>query len=1120
MGCKGRFLLFLLLVSVAQFLPRNVQAQGQSVYGAITGVVTDPSGAAIPKAKVTATNMATGVSTATESDSAGYYVVGNLTAGTYTLEVSVTGFQGFKEQNIVVDIDRTVRIDPKMVVGNVTQTVEVTGAAPALQTEKVEVTGTITSTQLDSIPTAYNNATGFVKLMPGVLEAPGGQGLPGNNGTDGYFGVSANGARSQQNFQMLDGTIDTEPIGGAAGVVPPIDALEAVTATTANYDVEYGQAQGVVTSLTTKSGSNKWHGTGYEFNQVNATSARNPFTEATSNTGHFVWNQFGGTIGGPIKKNKAFVFGGFQGTRVRSGANTLTSVPVAAFRNGDFSAIAATNPIYDPTTGNPDGSGRTQFAYGGTPNVMNPANFSPVSVNLLKLIPLPNSGTGYQNNFVAPLGSYTGQNTQYERVDYNLNENNRLFGRYTHNWGHGGCTNVSGFGPGAAPALALPDCALTTGSEDFITVDFVHVFTPTFVVEARFGDMIYRTNEKELDQSASTSTSIGLVGLNDACSVCGGLAGFNVGGPVGNFDVGNTSHNYQVDDEGNYDYVGIATWTKGSHTVKFGSEIDLANDHRRDTASQGEFGCANTGVCNGNGFPQSITGDNGVNGSGLGMAAFLLGDAGAFGRVIYANPLPAANQKRDAFYIQDTWHVTKKFTAILGLRYDYIGYPTSPFKGGIANFNFTNSDSIVSNFTGVSATGNVNENWKNFAPRVGLAYQVMSGTVVRAGYAKAYPIGFYGANFGAITNDWPNASREDLSQTNPYFPLIQFPQQTLPPFVSGFSILAAAGNPGQYPTPPDSEGFGQDPHNPTNSVDQWNFTIEHDFGNRTTLSAAYVGSATRHLFYRIDYNASKPGPGLNIEDNEAYFPAYGYYSPAYNQSNQSTSGYEGLQINFVKRYSQGFTLTTALTWSKAYDEGTHNPFDPFDSKLDRAPEDGERALILSIGHVWELPFGKGKPYLSNSSSVVNALVSGWKWSGITRYMSGDPLTPVWGDQSSLNSNCCTLRPDRIAGGFVSNPTASRWFNTAAFIQPGLYREGTAGRGILRGPGFFDADWSLARDFKLGETTKFSIQWQLLNAFNRANLSDPDTTVTDSTAAQIFGIAQGMRTMQLGIHFYF
>jgi hypothetical protein len=1104
----------LVLFALAQISPRSVRAQGQSVYGAITGVVRDPSGAGIPNAKLTAINTATGVQSVVVSDSAGYYIVSSLTAGTYSLEVSAPGFRTLKQETIPVGIDRTVKFDPTLTVGNVEQKITVTGAPPPLETEKVEITQTITRTELESIPTAYNNATGLVKLLPGVVEAPGENGLPGNDGKDGYFAVSANGGRSQQNLTELDGTTDTEPIGGAAGVVPPLDALQAVTGTTSNYDVEFGQVQGLVTLLTTKNGTNQWHGSGYEFNQVNATSARNPFTESTTNTGHFVWNQFGGTVGGPIKKNKVFIFGGYQGTRVRSGAPVLTTVPTAAFKTGDFSSLAATNPIFDPLTGNPDGTGRTQF-----PENIIPSNrISSVSSALMAQIPLPNL-PGNNNNFVAPLGQFTSQNTEFVRLDYNVNNSNRFFGRYTHNSGQGGCTNVSAFGPGAAPPLALPLCNLTSGSDDFITVDYVHLFTPTFVVEGRFGDMIYRTNINALDQNTASSAAVGLDGLNNACPACGGLAGFIVGGPVGGFQIGNTSHNHQIDNEGVYDYVAIFTWTRGRHTLKFGTEIDFANDHRRDTSSQGEYGCANSGVCNSNGFPQSITGSADVNSSGLGVAAFLLGDAGAFGRVVYANNLPAANQKRDAFYIQDSWHVTPKFTAILGLRYDYIGYPTSPYKGGISNFNFTNTNSIISNYGNVSPTAGVLNNWWDFAPRIGLAYQVSPKTVVRAGYAKTYPIGFYGANFGAITNDWPNATRQDLSQTNPFSPIISFPQQQPPPFVSGFQILAAAGNPGEYPTPVDSAGFGQDPHNPTNSVDQWNFTVEHAFRNDTTLSAAYVGNAVRHLFYRVNYNASVPGPG-SILDNEAYYKTYGYYSPAYNQSNQSSSGYEGLQINLVKRYSKGFTITTALTWSKSYDFGLHNAYDPFNSERDRAVQDGERALVLTIGHVWELPFGRGKAFLANSSPVVNALVSGWKWSGISRYMSGDPLTPIWGDQAALNSNCCTLRPDRIGSGFLSNPTAALWFNPKAFVQPAPYQVGNSGRNILRGPSFFNVDWSLAKDFMLGETRRLQIQWQVLNAFNYVNLSDPDTTVTDSTAAQIFGIVQPMRAMQLGIHFYF
>ena len=257
------------LVSLALLtflLPRLVLGQGQSVYGAITGIVTDPSGAVVPNAKLTATNSATGVQTRVTSNSEGYYTVSNLTAGTYSLAVNAAGFQAYKQTDIPVEIDRTIRVDPKLTVGNIEQQVTVTGAPPPLQTEKVEITSTISSTVLQSIPTAYNNATGFVKLLPGVVESPGGNGLPGNDGKDGYFAVNVNGGRSQQNFQQLDGTVDTEPIGGAAGVVPPLDALEAVTATTANYDVEFGQSQGVVTSLTTKGGTNQWHGSGYEFN--------------------------------------------------------------------------------------------------------------------------------------------------------------------------------------------------------------------------------------------------------------------------------------------------------------------------------------------------------------------------------------------------------------------------------------------------------------------------------------------------------------------------------------------------------------------------------------------------------------------------------------------------------------------------------------------------------------------------------------------------------------------------------------------------------------------------------------------------------------------------------------
>lgn len=1085
------------------------KGQGQGVYGAITGAVTDPSGAAVPGAKVTATNLATGVQVPTTSNSAGYYTIVSLIAGKYRVDVAARGFKSFRQENVLVNIDNTVRLDVHLEVGSIAQQITVSGGPPQLQTEKVELTGTITSQQLQTIPAPHNNALGLVKLMPGVIQSPGQSGLPAA-GSDGYISVSANGGRAQQNVQYLDGVIDTEPIGGSAGVVPPIDSLQSVTTDTTNYDVEFGAVQGVVTTMTTKSGTNQWHGSLYENNQVNGYSARNPFTEPKT-TSHFVWNQFGGTAGGPIKKDKLFIFGGYQRTPIRSGGAILTTVPTAAFRQGDFSALTATNPIYDPSTGNPDGSGRTQFAN----NVIPSNRVSPVASKLMNLLPLPNL-PGTDNNFLAPLGSQTNANDTFERVDYSLNNSNRFFARYTHNWQNSGCTNVSAFGSGPAPALALPNCTAATGSNDMIAVDFVHVFSPTFVAEGRFGDMIFRTNQNALDQNSKASDAVGLTGLNGACPACGGLAGFRIGGPVGSFAFGNTDHAHSVDDEGNYDYVGIGTWTRGAHTIKFGTEVIFANDHRRDSSSQGDFGCWNGSLCNPVGFPQSITSAAGVANSGLGVASFLLGDASTFERIIYARNLPEANQKRDAFYVQDTWRATPKFTAVLGLRYDYIGYPTSSQKGGIANFDFTNTNSIVSNYGYIGPTAGVRNNWDDWAPRVGLAYRIGSATVVRAGYARSYPIGFYGANFGAITNDWPNATRQSLLQFSPFSPTITFGQGP-PPFVSGFDLLAAAGNPGEYPTPRDSTGFGTDINNPTTSVDQWNFTVEHQFGANVTLTTSYVGNATRHLFYRVDHNAPPPGPGpIN-----AHFPyaSLNYFVNAYDQSNQSSAGYEGLQVNLVKRYSKGLTLTTAVTWSRAYDFGSHNAFDPFNASLDRGPQDGERALVITVGHVWDLPFGPGKAFLSNKGPVVSHLVSGWQFSGVTTWMSGDPLTPFLSNSASLNSTCCQLRPDRIGSGFVSNPTQFKWFNSQAFVVPPPYTFGNSGRGILRGPSFFEPDWSLARSFRITEDKRLEVRWQVYNAFNTANLGDPTTDISSVLASQIFGISAPMRTQQFGIHFF-
>jgi outer membrane receptor protein involved in Fe transport len=1072
-------------------------AFGQAVSGSINGSITDSSGATVPGAVVRVVNNATGVEYVSKSNGAGYFNSSNLIAGSYRVEVVATGFKAVSYKAVTVDIGSLIRLDVSLEVGNIQDKVTVTAETAQLQTEKVELGGTVSERALLALPAEGRNPTALAGLHAGVIMGTGQEGIPGSGGSANYS-FSVNGQRAQMNRQLLDGVDDTEGVSGAAALVPSTDAIQEYQLVTSNYDVELGQVAGAVQIFTTKSGTNDLHGSAHEFNRANALFARNPFSEPNG-PGHFVWNQFGGTLGGPIKRNKLFLFGYYEGIRVRSGGNVLTTVPIAPFRTGDFSSLLPAHPIFDPQSGSANGVGRTPFAG----NIIPANRLDPIVQNLLSKLPSPTL-SGTDNNFLAPQANPLNQDLGTIRSDYIMNDASRIFVRYTRQQG-AQTSNVPAYG-----SLIFPGSNVSEGVQNSLTANYTRVVSPSLVFEGRFGWTANEWKSDAIDQASNTSESFGLPGLNSACSSCGGLAGFIIGGPVGGFSFGNSDHAHQVDNYGGYNFVGLATWTHGAHTFKFGSDTLLAWRDRRDTSSQGDFGCFNGGICAGNGFSQDITGDASLPGSGLSMATFLLGGVSAFGRVIYAHNLPLAHNTRTAFFAQDTWRVTPKLTLTLGLRWDYLGYPTSPQKGGIANFNFSNTNSIVSNYGDTSATANVNQNYKDFGPRVGLAYRIANNTVIRAGYARSYAIGFYGANFGAITNDWPNATRQNVRQNDAYAPIFQLAQGP-PAFVSGFDLLEAAGNPGQYPTP-NSTGFGTDTHNPDNSIDMWNFAIQHQFAGDVTLGVAYVGNATRHMFWRRDYNAALPGPGP-LNPRRPY-DVFGFNTNAYNQSNQTSSGYQSLQVSVQKRYSQGLSLTSAFTWGHSYDFGLHNAMYPWNTNLDRALQDNDRKFVFVFSHVWELPFGPGKPLLNNSGPL-KYIVGGWQLSGIETIESGTPFTPVLGDTASLNSDCCTLRPNVTGDPSVSNPSRDGWFNPAAFGVPALYTYGNSGRNILRGPGVVRVDLSLMKSFQIHEKTRLELQCEGYNAFNRTNLGNPNTTVDSSTAGKIFGISDIMRRIQLG-----
>ena len=1095
-----RILLLRTFGVAAAYIVLAASGFAQIVSGSITGSVSDPSGAGVAGAEIIVLNSATGVQAASTTGPSGLFNVANLIAGTYRVDVKAPGFKALTRPGIPLDIGKVVNLQFQLEVGSVQEQVLVTGEAPLLQTEQVEVSTTLGSQTLTSLPTEGRNPTALAIVVPGVIMNTGQEGIPSSQSSASYS-FQVNGQRAQLNRQLLDGVDDTEGVGGAPTIVPSTDALQEYKLVTSNYDVELGQVAGAVQLFTTKSGTNEIHGSAHEFNRVNGLFARNPFTEPNG-PGHFVYNQFGGTLGGPIKKNKLFLFGYYEGTRVRSGGNLLTTVPTAAFRSGDFSSIAAAHPIFDPTTGGPGGVGRTQFQSNGQLNVIPVSRLNPIAQSLLAKLPLPNL-SGTDNNFIVPSSNPTNEDLGTIRGDYVLNDSNRAFIRYTRR-AAASTSLVPQYGVLVGPANGA---SLSNGSNNSLSANYTRVVSPSLVLEGRFGWAQTIWSQNPPDFGTNSSQNFGIPNLND-CPGCGGLAGFNIGGPVGAFSFGNTDHSHQVDNFGSYDFVGIATWTKGTHTVKFGTDTLLGWRDRRDTSSQGGFGCG-SGICGANGFPQSITGSAALSSSGLSEATFLLGDVGNFGRVVYANNLPLAHNTTEGLFVQDTWRPTSRLTVTLGLRWDYIGHPTSPQKGGIANFNFSNTNTIISDFGNSSSTANEDQNYADFEPRVGLAYRLGSKTVIRAGFGRSYSIGFYGANFGAVTNDWPNATRQQLLQNDLYQPVITL-QQGPPVFVSGFDILKAAGNPGQYPTP-NSTAFGEDKHNPDNYVDQWNFAIQHEFPGNFTLSAAYVGNAVRHLFYRVNYNAALPGPS-DIDARRPY-AAYGFLVPAYNQSNQSSAGYQSLQLSGQKRYSNGLSLTGSFTWGRAYDFGSHNPMYNWNANLDRAPADYDRKFVFTFSHVWELPFGPNKTFL-NGRNALDRVVGGWSLSGIWTAETGTPFTPVLGDTSSLNSDCCTLRPNIVGSPSVSNQNRNLWFNPTAFAVPALYTFGDSGRNILRGPGLFRVDLSLMKSFAITERFRFELQWEAFNAFNRTNLSNPNNTVDSSTAGQITSIADIMRRMQL------
>jgi len=1139
----------------------------QQVSGSITGYVTDPGGATIPGATATVTDVLTAVVTQRTTSTSGLYLFTNLIPGTYTVAVIAKGFQKFVRENVVLNVDSSVTVDAHMQLGAVTQTVTVSGAPPLLNMQKSDVSGTLPARSVESLPTVGRNASTLVVVMPGVVINGYQQGVSENPSNG--FTATANGMFWGLNNYQIDGITDTQDgLSGYQILVPPEDGIQEMKVTTADYDAELGQVAGMVVQYSTKSGTNDLHGSLFEFNQNSDTFAANPYTEKIPGTGPkglgtgpspYNFNTFGGSLGGPIKKDKAFFFVDYEGNRTAQSTALLTTVPVTPFQNGNLTAAlgpklcynpaspssngvcggtltaplmvpttegetiqAQQNMIFDPLTGTPAGTGREAFTKGGVPNMIPASMVNPVSANLLNLLNQNLKG-GVLNQALTNenfSGVVPGAFNTYQvdtRIDVNVSDKDRLFGRYT--YFNGLLSDPAIFGLAGGPSAIGSNGEVGHYADQLGALNFTHTFSPTLLAEFRFGITRFALTGYQTDVGHMTNNQVGILGINTSSSLTQGLAGINVSGPVGGFTMGDPSG--QGLPRLNYDtqFEWDSNWSKmaGPHQLRWG--IDVIRERQNfltvNESSRGNFG-----------FNQLITSDASISGTGLGVGTFLLGMPSEFDRAVFSQ-LPAERDTRFAPYFQDNFHVNPKLTLNLGLRYDYIGPSTPAFAGGGVNFNPKTGDLLLSGLGQVSRTADINSNWTNFEPRVGFAYRVLSNTVLRGGFGRSYFTSQYGGGtFGTLCCSYPVQTRQDLNQVNSFFPIV-FPGQTtgytfnpnqaLPP--APLPVLPSSG---LLPLPQGLGAFAIPFNNPTAYVDSWNFTLQHQVNPNLVFSAGYVGNAGRNIYNSWNLNAAVPGPGL-VNPRRPLNPL-GIDTSIGERCNCENSNYNSLQVVVDKRLTSGYSIHSAFTWSKAlslpYGGFSGGPMDPYNLNASYAPTDNNREFVWTLAHEWNLPYGKGQQWGSGAPIWKQALLGGWVFNGITSLESGLPVFIGWSDTSSLNNGGDFGQRPNLVGNPLSSIPSGRWYNPAAFANPALYQFGNYDSGGIIGPPWYSADWALWKQFgfktPLSEDTTLQVRFESFNLFNYTNKANPDGTANDSTAGQIFNTFSPMRQFQFGL----
>ncbi|MEZ5352615.1 MAG: TonB-dependent receptor [Bryobacteraceae bacterium] len=1088
-------------------------APAQTITGSMTGTVTDASGAAIPNVKITATNQGTNVVFTTTTNEVGLYNLLFLPVGDYNLNAEAGGFKKSVLGPFRLDVNQTARLDFKLELGEVSQSVEITSVAPLLQTESTQTGDSIDRDKLTSLPLNGRNFVSLTLLIPGAVS-------PNPNGMTSRLGARpyVNGNREQTNNFMLDGVDVNDSIDNRVGYTPNVDALEEVQVLTGNAAAEFGNAGGATVMLQMKSGTNELHGNVFEFMRNKVLDANGFFRNRNLSTAErtgFKRNIFGGTLGGPIKKNKLFFFVDYEGTKQRADGPAAASVAPQTWRSGDLSSF--TNNIVDPLNGQP-------FAGKQIPV----SRFSPVARFLYSnpsLYPLPNQpGVGPQGvsgNYASSTASKLDNNQGDIKIDYRMSDRDNLMGR----WSIGSYETA-----GSQAALPVQLTSGTRNPTQSAVLNWNRTMSNTIVNEARFAFSRIVIQDTPVDWSgqlgADGNQKFGIPGGQaiaglSSIALGGGLSGIGSSGVTSN-----TGDNKFI----LYDNL---TWQNGRHLLKMGGQFMRYQQNRYYSGNNGVLGLFR------------YTG----NYTGLDHSDFLLDQLASKGRGA-ATGTWGHRFWRPALFIQDDFKITQSFTLNLGMRWEYM-QPIYEVKDRQINVN-TFTGQLITPGSGEFGRALYRGYNKQFMPRVGFAWTpggFNNKLVIRAGAAYQSFMEGTGANLRLPLNP-------------PFFIETDFSYDVRTPgsIATGFADVVTSDVRLDGPRPagtvvPQLQGRAWDLDLRPQTTSQLNFTAEYQFDNSTSLSAGYVGQKGTHLVAPVEANQPLPGTGAfstwtNLNTRRPLYNLLPNLGNIARTESSATMDYHSLQATARRRFRGGLDFIASYTWGKTLtdnlgyygsgftsSEGAYWQ-NAYDRRSNRGPAFFDVRHNFTIGGNWALPYGKGQHFGSSAGKAADLALGGWSVNYLLMTRTGLPLTVRALDRTgqavrgnvranyyrTLTTNEGARSVDNWFGlNRSTNPFCAAGVDdgSCAYGQPADGSFGNASIGTERGPGFFNFDFSIGKKFSVTERQYLDFRVELFNAFNTVSWAPPGLNISSpNTFGAIGSQVQSPRNIQFGLKYVF